>query len=202
MKTAAALEDRTWPTSTRAPACPCCWSTASRSTTRCGTRRSRRSRQHARVIAPDLRGFGQSPLAPGDAERGISMEAYADDLVGTARCARRSASRSCSSAFRWAATSPGSSCGSMACALRALVQCDTRADRRHRRSPRRPAQDGRERGRVGQRPRGRDDGAEAVRAGNVRKEAGSGCRSAQRSSSERRRPESRPLSAAWPPGPT
>ncbi len=37
--------------------------------------------RQARVIAPDLRGFGQSPLAPGDAERGISMEAYADDLA-------------------------------------------------------------------------------------------------------------------------
>ncbi len=37
--------------------------------------------QQARVIAPDLRGFGQSPLASGDAERGISMEAYADDLA-------------------------------------------------------------------------------------------------------------------------
>ncbi len=35
----------------------------------------------ARVIAPDLRGCGQSPLAPGDAERGISMETYADDLA-------------------------------------------------------------------------------------------------------------------------
>lgn len=37
--------------------------------------------QRARVIAPDLRGFGQSLLAPGDAERGISMEDYADDLA-------------------------------------------------------------------------------------------------------------------------
>jgi pimeloyl-ACP methyl ester carboxylesterase len=37
--------------------------------------------QQSRVIAPDLRGFGQTPLAPGDAERGISMEAYADDLA-------------------------------------------------------------------------------------------------------------------------
>jgi pimeloyl-ACP methyl ester carboxylesterase len=37
--------------------------------------------QRARVIAPDLRGFGQSPLAAGDGERGISMEAYADDLA-------------------------------------------------------------------------------------------------------------------------
>ena len=37
--------------------------------------------RQSRVIAPDLRGFGQSPLAPGDAECGISMEAYADDLA-------------------------------------------------------------------------------------------------------------------------
>jgi 3-oxoadipate enol-lactonase len=35
----------------------------------------------ARVIAPDLRGFGRSPLAPGDGERGISMEQYAGDLI-------------------------------------------------------------------------------------------------------------------------
>jgi 3-oxoadipate enol-lactonase len=34
-----------------------------------------------RVIAPDLRGFGQSSLAKGDAERGVSMERYADDLA-------------------------------------------------------------------------------------------------------------------------
>lgn len=36
---------------------------------------------HARVIAPDLRGFGQSPLGSADPEHGISMERYADDLV-------------------------------------------------------------------------------------------------------------------------
>lgn len=35
----------------------------------------------ARVIAPDLRGFGLTPLAEGDAERGITMETYADDLA-------------------------------------------------------------------------------------------------------------------------
>jgi pimeloyl-ACP methyl ester carboxylesterase len=34
-----------------------------------------------RVIAPDLRGFGRSPLAPGDESRGVSMERYADDLA-------------------------------------------------------------------------------------------------------------------------
>lgn len=37
--------------------------------------------QHARVIAPDLRGFGQSPLGPVDTTHGITMERYADDLA-------------------------------------------------------------------------------------------------------------------------
>ncbi len=36
---------------------------------------------HARVIAPDLRGFGQSPLGPVDTQDGITMERYADDLA-------------------------------------------------------------------------------------------------------------------------
>jgi 3-oxoadipate enol-lactonase len=36
---------------------------------------------HARVIAPDLRGFGQSPLGPVDPTHGITMEHYADDLA-------------------------------------------------------------------------------------------------------------------------
>jgi pimeloyl-ACP methyl ester carboxylesterase len=35
----------------------------------------------ARVIAPDLRGFGQSPLGDVDPERGISMERYANELA-------------------------------------------------------------------------------------------------------------------------
>src|SRR5689334_20504192 len=37
--------------------------------------------EHARVIAPDLRGFGQSCLDTADPEREISMERYADDLA-------------------------------------------------------------------------------------------------------------------------
>jgi 3-oxoadipate enol-lactonase len=36
---------------------------------------------HARVIAPDLRGFGQSKLGPVDPTHGITMERYADDLA-------------------------------------------------------------------------------------------------------------------------
>jgi pimeloyl-ACP methyl ester carboxylesterase len=35
----------------------------------------------ARVIAPDLRGFGDSPLGDVDPSRGVTMEQYADDLV-------------------------------------------------------------------------------------------------------------------------
>jgi pimeloyl-ACP methyl ester carboxylesterase len=34
-----------------------------------------------RVIAPDLRGFGRSPLGPVDPAIGITMEGYADDLA-------------------------------------------------------------------------------------------------------------------------
>jgi len=37
--------------------------------------------KHSRVIAPDLRGFGQSPLGPVDPTHGITMERYADDLA-------------------------------------------------------------------------------------------------------------------------
>lgn len=36
-----------------------------------------------RVIAPDLRGFGKSSLAPGDAEEGVGMEKYAADVLAT-----------------------------------------------------------------------------------------------------------------------
>jgi|RhiMethySRZTD1v2_1073278.scaffolds.fasta_scaffold261935_1 pimeloyl-ACP methyl ester carboxylesterase len=37
--------------------------------------------QHARVIAPDIRGFGQSPLGYVDSQRGITMEEHADELA-------------------------------------------------------------------------------------------------------------------------
>jgi pimeloyl-ACP methyl ester carboxylesterase len=37
--------------------------------------------QQCRVIAPDLRGFGESTLTAGDAEHGVSMEQYADNLA-------------------------------------------------------------------------------------------------------------------------
>jgi pimeloyl-ACP methyl ester carboxylesterase len=83
------------------------------------------SRQ-ARVIAPDLRGFGETPLAPGDAERGLSMEAYADDLVELLDTI----------AVREPIVLVGFSMGGYVAwqfvrkyvgRLRALVQCDTRA---------------------------------------------------------------------------
>lgn len=37
--------------------------------------------EHCRVIAPDLRGFGQSSLDEGDAQRGVSMAQYAADVA-------------------------------------------------------------------------------------------------------------------------
>src|SRR4029078_1560002 len=37
--------------------------------------------KHSRVIAPDLRGFGKSPLGSVDPVNGITMERYADDLA-------------------------------------------------------------------------------------------------------------------------
>ena len=37
--------------------------------------------ERARVIAPDFRGFGESPLGVVDPQRGISMEQYADELI-------------------------------------------------------------------------------------------------------------------------
>jgi pimeloyl-ACP methyl ester carboxylesterase len=37
--------------------------------------------QRARVIAPDIRGFGESPLAGADPEHGIPMEQHADELA-------------------------------------------------------------------------------------------------------------------------
>ena len=83
------------------------------------------SRQ-ARVIAPDLRGFGQTPLALGDAERGIAMEAYADDLAELLD----------SLSIREPSVLAGFSMGGYVAwqfvrkygsRLRALVQCDTKA---------------------------------------------------------------------------
>lgn len=80
----------------------------------------------SRVIAPDLRGFGRTPPAPGDAERGISMEGFADDLVELLDAL----------AIREPVVFVGLSMGGyigwqFACKhggkLRALVACDTRA---------------------------------------------------------------------------
>jgi len=82
--------------------------------------------QQARVIAPDLRGFGQTPLAPGDADRCISMEAYADDLaefldVLSIREPIVLAGFSMGGYVAWQFVRKHGA------RLRALVQCDTRA---------------------------------------------------------------------------
>jgi pimeloyl-ACP methyl ester carboxylesterase len=79
-----------------------------------------------RVIAPDLRGFGQSSLGDVDPNVGISMERYADDLVELLD----------SLAIREPIVLAGFSMGGYvvwqlarkhANRLRALVQCDTKA---------------------------------------------------------------------------
>ena len=84
--------------------------------------------ERVRVIAPDLRGFGDSPLGAADPDRGISMERYADDLAELL------------DALNPAINQPiilvGFSMGGYVAwqfvrkypaRLRALVQCDTRA---------------------------------------------------------------------------
>jgi pimeloyl-ACP methyl ester carboxylesterase len=79
-----------------------------------------------RVIAPDLRGFGQSPLGDADPESGISMERYADDLAELLDAV----------AIREPIVLVGFSMGGYIAwqfvrkyysRLRALVQCDTKA---------------------------------------------------------------------------
>jgi pimeloyl-ACP methyl ester carboxylesterase len=80
----------------------------------------------SRVIAPDLRGFGQSPLPDREADAGISMERYADDLIELLDAL----------AIREPIVLAGFSMGGYvawqfvrkhANRLRALIQCDTRA---------------------------------------------------------------------------
>jgi pimeloyl-ACP methyl ester carboxylesterase len=80
----------------------------------------------ARVIAPDLRGFGRTPLGQVDPIRGVSMEQYADDLVELLDAL----------AIREPIVLVGFSMGGYvawqfvrkhADRLRALVACDTRA---------------------------------------------------------------------------
>ena len=79
-----------------------------------------------RVLAPDLRGFGQSPLGDADPHHGISMEQYADDLAGLLDALQ----------IREPVVLVGFSMGGYIAwqfvrkycvRLRALIQCDTRA---------------------------------------------------------------------------
>jgi 3-oxoadipate enol-lactonase len=82
--------------------------------------------ESCRVIAPDLRGFGQSSLGDDDPDIGVSMERYADDLVELLRVL----------AIDEPIVLVGFSMGGYiawqfarkyAHQLRALVQCDTKA---------------------------------------------------------------------------
>ena len=63
--------------SNAAAACRCCWCMDSRSITRCGQGQLQELAGHARVLAPDLRGFGRS-AASGEV---VTMEQFADDLA-------------------------------------------------------------------------------------------------------------------------
>jgi 3-oxoadipate enol-lactonase len=79
-----------------------------------------------RIIAPDLRGFGQSPFGNADPQAGISMERYADDLAELLDVLQ----------IRQPIVLAGFSMGGYvawqfirkhADRLRGLIQCDTRA---------------------------------------------------------------------------
>jgi pimeloyl-ACP methyl ester carboxylesterase len=83
-------------------------------------------RQHYRVIAPDLRGFGRSPLGSFEPRNGISMERYADDLAELLDALRIEEpillvgfSMGGYIAWQFVRKYPNR--------LRALIQCDTRA---------------------------------------------------------------------------
>lgn len=83
--------------------------------------------EHARVLAPDLRGFGQSPLRAADPEHGISMEQYANDLSELLDALKIDepivlVGFSMGGYIAWQFVQKYSN------RLRALVQCDTRAD--------------------------------------------------------------------------
>jgi pimeloyl-ACP methyl ester carboxylesterase len=79
-----------------------------------------------RVIAPDLRGFGESTLGDADPQIGVSMEGYADDLVELLDTLEISepivlAGFSMGGYIAWQIVRKRSA------RLRALIQCDTRA---------------------------------------------------------------------------
>jgi 3-oxoadipate enol-lactonase len=80
----------------------------------------------ARVIAPDLRGFGQSPLGKVDPEHGITMEQFADELAELLDALH------IREPVAFAGLSMGGYIGWQFCRkyadrLRCLIQCDTRA---------------------------------------------------------------------------
>jgi pimeloyl-ACP methyl ester carboxylesterase len=80
----------------------------------------------ARVIAPDLRGYGQSPLGQVNSDRGITMDEYADELAELLDALHISepiilAGFSMGGYIAWQFVRKHGH------RLRALIQCDTRA---------------------------------------------------------------------------
>jgi 3-oxoadipate enol-lactonase len=81
---------------------------------------------HARVIAPDVRGFGKSPLGDVDPQHGIPMDQYADELVELLDALKITepvvlAGFSMGGYIAWQFVRKHGD------RLRALIQCDTRA---------------------------------------------------------------------------
>src|SRR5688572_6167960 len=81
---------------------------------------------HARVIAPDLRGFGKSPLSDADPQDGISMEQYADELAELLD-ALQIKDRIILAGFSMGGYIAWQFVRKYGDRLRALIQCDTRA---------------------------------------------------------------------------
>jgi pimeloyl-ACP methyl ester carboxylesterase len=82
--------------------------------------------EHWRVIAPDLRGFGETPLGDTDPRDGISMKGYADDLAELLDVLKIEepmvlAGFSMGGYIAWQFVRK------YAARLRGLIQCDTRA---------------------------------------------------------------------------
>ncbi|HEX3600901.1 MAG TPA: alpha/beta hydrolase [Lacipirellulaceae bacterium] len=82
--------------------------------------------EHARVFAPDLRGFGQSPLGAVDPQHGISMAQYAEELAEFLS-ALEIAEPICIAGFSMGGYVAWQFVQRFKQRVRALIQCDTRA---------------------------------------------------------------------------
>jgi pimeloyl-ACP methyl ester carboxylesterase len=82
--------------------------------------------EHARVLAPDLRGFGQSPLGAVESLNGVSMVQYADELA-VFLTALEITEPVCIGGFSMGGYVAWQFVRKHRNLVRALIQCDTRA---------------------------------------------------------------------------